>query len=41
MLSNVVITDEQMKKFLEKNKKIFDELTNEHIKKITLLKEKT
>jgi hypothetical protein len=40
MLSNVSITDEQMKKFLEKNKKIFDELGHEHIKKITQLKEK-
>ena len=39
MLSNVEITEEQMKNFLDKNKKLFEKLTYEHVKKMTSLKE--
>ena len=39
MLSNAKITEEQMKNFLDKNKKLFEKLTYEHMKKITSLKE--
>ena len=39
MLSNVEITEEQMKNFLDKNKKLFEKLAYEHVKKITSLKE--
>ena len=39
VLTNLELKNEQMENFLDKNKKLFEKLTHEHIKKITKLKE--
>ena len=39
VLSNLELKNEQMENFLDKNKKLFEKLAHEHIKKITKLKE--